>query len=78
MGNTWPGGYRHAIDQSEHEKWNESNYPGTRQICTKCDKPTGYCEEDGYFDEGHNPYCKDCATEEGLRDDDCQIYGSFI
>lgn len=70
MSNTWPKGYRHAIDQSEHERWNAYNYPGTREICCKCGEATGYCEEDGYKDDDGNPYCLECATEVGLRDDE--------
>lgn len=69
-GNTWPGGERRPLSQDEHEAWNASNYPGTRQICCKCNEPTGYCEEDGIFDEDGEPYCKDCATSHGLREDD--------
>jgi len=59
--NTWPGGKRHAIHQYEHEKWNAKNYPGTRQLCTKCDEPTGRCEEDALLDEETGePLCEDC------------------
>lgn len=63
--NTWPGGYRHAMGQSEHERWNASHYPGTRQLCSKCDAPTGRCEEDSiyiYPEEGDTigPLCEGC------------------
>jgi hypothetical protein len=58
--NTWPGRCRHAMSQTEHEKWNVHNYPGTRQICTECGEPTTFCEEDGLFDEEGNPYCGEC------------------
>lgn len=35
--NTYPGGYRHAIEQREHEKWNAAHYPGTLQLlCEEC------------------------------------------
>lgn len=44
--NTWPAGYRHTIHQSDHENWNSTHYPGTRQMCCLCDQPTGRCEED--------------------------------
>ena len=67
--NTWPGGSRHAMDQLEHKEWNENNYPGTKQICCKCDEPTTYCEEDGYYDEEGKPYCFKCATKFGLKED---------
>ena len=61
MTNTWPGGTRHAMSQSEHEEWNASNYPGTLQLCDICDKPTGRCEDDSIFcgcDAG--PFCEGC------------------
>jgi formylmethanofuran dehydrogenase subunit E len=62
--NTWPKGYRHAMDQVEHEAWNSRNYPGTRQLCSKCDEPTGHCEEDSmYIDE--EPVCVTCWQEAG-------------
>jgi len=67
MRNEWPGGYRHAMDQSDHERWNASHYPGTRQICHNCGAPTGFCEEDGYHDDDGYPYCDECATEAGLK-----------
>jgi len=60
-GNTWPGGTRHAMTQSEHEKWNASTFPGTLQLCSECDEPTGRCEDDSLFnDDGYGPYCPDC------------------
>lgn len=69
MGNTWPGGFRHAMSQQEHESWNGSNYPGTRQLCCKCESATGRCEEDSiYLDDDTGPLCEECYTE--LRDDD--------
>ena len=61
MRNTWPGGYRHAMTQDAHERWNAQHYPGTRQLCCDCDAETGRCEEDSmYTDEGHGPLCEDC------------------
>lgn len=67
--NTWPGGYRHALDQSEHERWNATNYPGTRQLCSLCDQPTGRCEEDSiYLDEDSDPVCESCWTEAHERE----------
>lgn len=61
--NTWPGGRRHAMSQSEHAEWNANNYPGTLQLCCDCDEPTGRCEEDSiYADEDgeHGPLCESC------------------
>ena len=63
MSNTWPTGKRHAIHQSEHESWNSSHYPGTRQLCVQCEQPTGRCEDDSlYADEDNQigPLCEDC------------------
>ncbi len=61
MKNTWPGGYRHAITQDEHTRWNNSHYPGTRQLCCKCEEPTGNCEEDAlYTDDEIGPLCETC------------------
>ena len=65
--NTWPGGTRKALNQDDHERWNASHYPGTRQICTVCVVPTTFCEEDGYFDDDMQPYCFECALTHGLR-----------
>ena len=61
--NTWPGGHRHAMSQTEHESWNANNYPGTRQLCEHCGYPTGRCEDDSlYADEDHidGPLCLNC------------------
>ena len=58
--NTWPGGKKRAITQSEHERWNATHYPGTRQLCALCGDPTGRCEEDAYRDEDGEPLCHDC------------------
>ena len=61
--NTWPKGRRHAMHQSEHERWNASHYPGTRQLCSKCDEPTGRCEDDSiYLEDGTGPLCEECYT----------------
>lgn len=57
--NTWPGGQRHAMDQDEHKRWNAGHYPGTRQLCVRCDRPTGRCEEDA-LDTPTGPICEDC------------------
>lgn len=61
--NSWPGGARRALTQSEHERWNASHYPGTRQMCVRCDEPTGRCEEDAIYldDDGEDgPICEEC------------------
>lgn len=52
----------------EHERWNSSNYPGTRQLCCECDEPTGRCEEDSLFvdterSESVGPLCETCYDE---------------
>ena len=60
---TWPEGYRHAIHQYEHESWNASNYPGTRQLCAWCDQPTGRCEEDSLDTEDGENLCEECWQE---------------
>lgn len=59
--NTWPGGRRRALSQSEHEHWNADNWPGTRQLCIECEQPTGRCEDDSiYDDDGVGPFCEEC------------------
>jgi hypothetical protein len=63
MTNTWPGGKRHAMYQSEHEQWNSNNYPGTRQICVICGLPTGRCEDDTIWTVDGEPICWDCSQE---------------
>lgn len=60
--NTWPGGKRKALSQSEHEEWNSRNYPGTREMCAMCDTPTGNCGEDSNYDEDGNPLCWECYS----------------
>lgn len=67
--NTWPGGDRHAMTQSEHEEWNACNYPGTRQLCSECDAETGRCEEDSIYlgdDCEVGPLCEECY--EAMKD----------
>lgn len=61
--NTWPGGYRHAITQTQHEEWNATHYPGTRQLCCQCDEPTGQCEEDAIYIEDIGPLCVQCEEK---------------
>ena len=61
--NTWPGGVRHAMHQSDHESWNARNYPGTQQLCVECDEPTERCEEDSIYaddDREIGPLCVEC------------------
>jgi len=58
--NTWPGGQRHPMTQSEHTRWNAHNYPGTRQLCEQCDEPTGRCEEDSLYAGDTGPLCENC------------------
>ena len=59
MENTWPNGLRKAMDQSEHERWNSYNYPGTRQLCELCGEHTERCEEDAiYLDD--KTVCIEC------------------
>ena len=62
--NTWPGGKRHAMDQSTHESWNAHHYPGTRQLCGLCDNPTGRCEEDAMWDSEGRPLCEECYAKQ--------------
>lgn len=70
MANTWPNGYRHAMTQSDHERWNASHNPGTLQTCYQCDRPTGRCEEDSIYLESIDPngsslgpLCPECCEE---------------
>jgi hypothetical protein len=56
-----------ARHQDEHERINAREYPGTRQICVRCDQPTERCEEDAiHAEEGDGPLCVECwhATPE--------------
>ena len=52
--------------QTEHERTNAREYPGTRQLCTRRDEPTGRCEDDAIYDDaiydvcGQGPLCEDC------------------
>ena len=58
--NNWPGGHRHAMEQSEHERWNATRYPGTRQMCSVCEEPTERCEEDAILSDDGEPLCVNC------------------
>jgi hypothetical protein len=51
------------MTQEEHAKWNSYNYPGTKQLCIKCDCETERCEEDSIFIEDDGPYCEECYHE---------------
>jgi len=67
LSNTWPGGKRHAMLQSEHVAWNANNYPGTRQLCSECDAPTGRCEDDSLYADDDceiGPLCDTCWIEQ--------------
>lgn len=54
-----------AISQDAHERINAREFPGTRQLCSKCDEPTGRCEEDSIYDEHGNFVCEDCCEQMG-------------
>ena len=59
--NSWPGGRRHAMPQCEHERWNASHYPGTRQLCSNCGDEAGRCEEDSMLSQEGEPLCEACC-----------------
>lgn len=69
MSNSWPGGFRHSMHQSSHEHWNDFNYPGTRQMCSVCDEPTGRCEEDEIVSHDGKPLCVDCSDAHSEKPD---------
>lgn len=73
MENTWPGGEKHAMTQTEHRHWSADNYPGTRQLCDKCEKPTGRCEDDTISGESGEAYCEQCADAMWYCDD-CGVF----
>ena len=60
--NTWPGGNRRAVHQQEHAHWNAHQYPGTRQLCERCDQPTGRCEEDSLTNVDGLIVCVECSV----------------
>lgn len=68
MNNEWPGGRRRALDQSEHEQWNATHYPGTRQLCARCNAPTFRCEEDSLYMDDDGPLCEECWMNERPED----------
>lgn len=59
------------MHQDEHERWNAAHYPGTRQLCSKCDEPTGRCEEDSIYRNGEGPLCEECAKSYNAAMSDC-------
>ena len=66
--NTWPEGQRHPMSQSEHEQWNRTHSPGTRQCCDRCGGFTGRCEEDSlYATNEYEPLCEECYQKEVSR-----------
>ena len=67
--NTWPGGNRKALYPEEHEAWNARHYPGTRQLCSVCDEPTGRCEEDTMSVGDGGPLCESCWNERKVDDE---------
>jgi hypothetical protein len=59
-----------ARSQAEHRFINAREYPGTRQLCVKCQEPTDRCEEDArYADDGTGPLCEACDHAMEARDD---------
>jgi hypothetical protein len=49
--------------QDEHARINAREYPGTRQLCKRCEQPTDRCEEDAIYldDDGEEgPLYEDC------------------
>lgn len=64
--NTWPDGKREALSQDKHEQWNSCNYPGTRQLCSCCEQPTGRCEDDTILSVNDEPLCEECFSDTEL------------
>lgn len=57
----------------EHEAINAREFPGTRQLCSLCEQPTGRCEEDSIYadyDEDHElgPICEECRDSFRMND----------
>ena len=55
--------FKKSLSQCDHEKFNASHYPGTRQICSICDEPTGRCEEDEICTIHGDAVCEGCYEE---------------
>ena len=69
MPNTWPGGERRAMTQSDHEAWNADNYPGTLQLCDDCGDETGRCEDDTIWStDGERVLCYACSEKDTEAD----------
>ena len=50
-----------AKPQSEHDRINAREWPGTRQLCSECGDATERCEEDAiYAEDGSGPMCVEC------------------
>lgn len=58
MRNEWWRGK--ALHQSTHERINAQHYPGTRQLCCRCEEPTERCEEDAIYLGEQGPLCITC------------------
>lgn len=64
--NAWPSWFRNAMNQSDHNEWNATNFPGTRQLCEECGEITERCEEDSLIlDNDYGPLCWACFCELG-------------
>ena len=62
-------GRRTTFYQREHERINSVHYPGTRQLCVRCNSETDRCEEDALYavngvdileDDPMGPLCECC------------------
>lgn len=64
----WKGRAHH---QDVHERINARHYPGTRQLCSVCEQPTGRCEDDTLSVGDRGPFCEECWAEipEAERDE---------
>ena len=60
-----------ARSQTEHNKINAREYPGTRQLCIECDEPTERCENDSLWSwqmmemggYSYGPLCTECYNK---------------
>ncbi|MFW6369094.1 MAG: hypothetical protein ACOC0J_00750 [Myxococcota bacterium] len=55
-----------ALDQATHAQINAWAYPGTRELCSVCDEPTGRAgagEDSLYTEDGAGPFCESCWEE---------------
>ena len=57
--NTWPQGYRHALSQSEHEKWHW--YLGTQCLGLSNVEPF-FCHAQKYIPQNQLFVCNKCGT----------------